>query len=145
MAKLLMNSRVGAVVLWQVSDWRPGLSVSIKHLKVLFTFGFSIVGSIFVDFFNRYSDDLFIGYFSGPTVLGYYALPYSLLLTMTNLLSSVPNAAAFPVFFLLQNELARMRITFYEAIRLASAIAFPVFLGISILASEVEPALYGPK
>jgi len=143
--KSLVTGLVGVVVLWQVSDWRPGFNLSKKHFKDLFAFGLNIVGSNFVDFFNRRSDDFLIGYFLGPTALGYYTLAYNLLLVMTSILTSVPNTVAFPAFSRLQNEPGRMRRTFYEAMQLTTMIAFPAFLGMSVLAPEVVLALYGPE
>ena len=143
-AKLLVSSLVGVVVLWRVSNWRPGFSYSKKHFKDLFTFGINIVGSNLVDFFSRRSDDFLIGYFLGTTALGYYTLAYNILLMMTDLITSVPTSVAFPAFSRLQGEPERMRSSFYEFTRLMNIIAFPAFLGMAVVASEVVLALYGP-
>lgn len=144
-AQNLVNGLVGAVVLWRVSDWRPGLGFSKKHFKELFTFGVSITGTKFLNFFNRRSDDLLIGYFLGPTALGYYTIAYRLLLVVTNLLTNIITPVALPMFSRLQNEPEWMHHAFYTAIQYASLISFPVFLGMSALAPELVPVLYGPK
>jgi O-antigen/teichoic acid export membrane protein len=142
-AKLLTDGVVNVIVLWKVSDWRPGFHVSAKHFKQLFSFGINILGGDFVDFLSVHSDDFLIGYFLGSTALGYYSLAYNLLIVLTDLLVSVPNAVAFPLFSRIQNEPARLKSAFYEITQLQSVIAFPIFLGVLSVASEAVRVLYG--
>jgi PST family polysaccharide transporter len=127
-----------------VSDWRPGLNFSKKHFKELFAFGLNIVGIKILEFFNRRSDHLLIGYFLGPVMLGYYTIAYRLLLVMIQLLTGITTSVAFPAFSRLQNEPEKMRRAFYKAIQFTSLIAFPAFIGISAIAPELVLALFGP-
>jgi PST family polysaccharide transporter len=144
-AKILVSGLVNAVALWQVSDWRPKLRFSTKRFKEMFSYGINIVGGNFVDFFSLHSDDFLIGYFLGPVVLGYYTLAYNLLIVMTDLLVAVPNAVAFPVFSSIQSDLGKTKQAFYEVTQLQSAVAFPVFLGMLAVSSEVVTVLYGTQ
>ena len=142
-AKLLVAAIVNVVMLWQVSDWRPGFRVSMRPFRELFLFGINIVGGNFVDFLSVHSDDFLIGYFLGPVTLGYYTLAYNLLIVTTDLLISVPNAVAFPLFSGMQSNPAGIKQAFSKVILLQSMVAFPIFLGISVLSSEVIVQLYG--
>lgn len=142
-AKTLLGSLVSAIVLWQVSDWRPRFRVSWRHFKELFSYGISIVGGNFVDFFSLHGDDFLIGYFLGPVTLGYYTLAYNLLIVTTDFLVSVPNAVIFPTFSRLQSQHERLKQSFYEVTELLSIFTFPVFLGMSVLAYEIVITLYG--
>lgn len=144
-AKLIVEGAVSVIALWQVSDWRPNFRLSRKHLKELFSFGINIVGGNFVDFLSVHSDDFLIGYYLGPIALGYYTLAYNLLIVMTDLLVSVPNAVAFPVFSKIQKDPVRLKSTFYEVTQLQSIIAFPIFLGVIIVAPEAVRVLYSDK
>jgi PST family polysaccharide transporter len=144
-AKLLVSAIVNMVMLWQVSDWRPGFRISIKPFQELFLFGISIVGGNFVDFLSVHSDDFLIGYFLGPVALGYYTLAYNLLIVTTDLLISVPNAVAFPLFSMVQADPAGVKRAFSRVILLQSMVAFPIFLGIAVLSSEVIVQLYGAQ
>jgi O-antigen/teichoic acid export membrane protein len=144
-AKLLVEGVVSVITLWQVSDWRPSFHLSRKHFKELFSFGINIVGGNFVDFLSVHSDDFLIGYFLGPIALGYYTLAYNLLIVMTDLLVSVPNLVAFPVFSRIQGDPARLKSAFYEVTQLQSIIAFPIFLGVFIVAPEAVRVLYSDK
>lgn len=143
-AQDLTSSVVAVFVLWRISTWRPGFNVSRKHFMDLLTFGINIVGSKFIDFFNRRSDDFLIGYFLGPVALGYYTIAYRLLLVMVSLLTQVINTVAFPTFARLQNDPERIRRAFYAATQMTSLIAFPAFLGMSVMAPELVLVLFGP-
>jgi O-antigen/teichoic acid export membrane protein len=144
-AKLLVDGAVSVIALWQVSDWRPSFHLSRRHLKELFSFGSHIMGGNIVDFLSVHSDDFLIGYFLGPIALGYYTLAYNLLLVMTDLLISVPNLVVFPVFAKLQGDPERLESAFFQVTQLQSIIAFPIFLGISLVAPEAVRLLYTDK
>lgn len=141
-AKSLIDSVVTVIVLWKVSSWRPSFHISRTHVKELFSFGLNIVGGNFVDFLSVRSGDFLIGYFLGPTLLSYYWLGYNLLTVMIDLLISVPNLVLFPIFSKIQNEPDRVKSAFCEVTQLQSIIAFPMFLGIFIVAPEAIRVLY---
>ena len=142
-AKILVAAIVNTVMLWRVSDWRPAFRLSINRFRELFLFGMNIVGGDFVDFLSVHSDDFLIGYFLGSVALGYYTLAYNLLIVTTDLLISVPNAVAFPLLSSLQSDSASVKRAFGQVILLQSMIAFPIFLGIAALSSELISQLYG--
>ena len=133
----------GAIMLWSSSSWRPGFRFSPEHFKELFAFGINIIGFNFLDFFNRRSDDLLIGYFLGAVALDYYNVAYRLLLIMIKLLTNVTIQVALPTFSKLQKEPDRMREAFYRVTRYTSLISFPAFLGMATLAPELIQTLFG--
>ena len=105
----LSRGLTAAIVLWGASDWRPGFNVSKKHYKELFSFGISVVGNNSLEVLVRRSDDLLIGYFLGPTLLGFYTIGYRLLLIIIRLVTSITTTVAFPTFSRLQDNPERMR------------------------------------
>jgi O-antigen/teichoic acid export membrane protein len=143
--QMLATSVAAAIVLWQASDWRPGFHVSRRHYKELFTFGVSVVGNNILKEVVRRTDDFLIGYFLGPTLLGYYTIGYRLLLATIRLVTGIINAVAFPTFSRLQHQLDRMRFAFYKVTQYTSLLSFPVFIGLGALAPELIPALFGDQ
>ena len=141
----LATGLTGAVILWGSSDWRPGLKVSLKHYKEMFTFGVSVVGNHALTILIRRSDDLLIGYFLGPTLLGFYTVGYQLLLVIIRLVTEVTNSVAFPAFSRIQDQPKRMRRAFYNVTQYTSLLAFPVFIGMAVLAPELVPLIFGEK
>ncbi len=144
-AQTLAGSAAGIIVLWTASNWRPNLRFSWRHFRDLFAFGRNIIGIGVLSFLNRRSDDFLIGYFLGPTVLGYYTIAYKLLLTMTDLLTGVSSGVAFPLFSKIQQEPERLRRAFLTATRFTALVAFPAFIGVAMLAPELIVTVFGAK
>lgn len=141
----LAGGFVRAIILWRASDWRPGFKVSTQHYKELVRFGAPIVGNNALTVLMKRSDDLLIGYFLGPTLLGFYTIGYQLLLIIIRLVTEVTNSVAFPAFSRLQAQPERMRQAFYKVTQYTSVFAFPVFIGLAVLAPELVPAVFGEK
>jgi PST family polysaccharide transporter len=119
--------------------------VSKKHYKELLPFGASVVGNNTLNALVRRSDDFLIGYYLGPTLLGYYTVGYRLLLVIIRLVTEVTNTVAFPTFSRIQHQPERMRRAFYKVSQYTSLLAFPVFIGLATLAPDLVPALFGEK
>ncbi|MDY6936027.1 MAG: lipopolysaccharide biosynthesis protein [Cyanobacteriota bacterium] len=136
---------VGAIVLWRGSPWRPRLRFSARHFRDLFSFGVNILAFNFLGFINTRADDLLVGYFLGPVALGYYSIAYRISTIMVKLLVDTCNRVALPTFSRMQTDIPRFRNAFYMATRLTSAIAFPCFLGVVVLAPAIVPWLFGDQ
>ncbi|WP_138497542.1 lipopolysaccharide biosynthesis protein [Nostoc sp. PA-18-2419] len=141
----LTNSFAQVLVLWWVSDWRPGFRFSSQHFKELFAFGVNVMGMNLFNFLNRRSDDFLIGYFLGSTALGYYSVAYRLLLNLTQLLTVIVSKVSLTTFSKLQEEPERLRSALYKGIQLTSLITFPGFMGTVILAPEIVLVIFGEK
>ncbi len=141
----LTQSLVSVVVLWYASGWRPGFRVSSSHARDLFSFGLSIIGIELLNFVNRRLDHLLIGCFLGSVPLGYYTIAYALVLRTVQMLTQTVSPASLPTFSRLQHSPDQMRHAFLTATRMMSLLAFPVFLGMSVLAPELVVVLFGVK
>ncbi|NJL81596.1 MAG: lipopolysaccharide biosynthesis protein, partial [Richelia sp. SM2_1_7] len=141
----IANGFAGVIVLWSTTDWRPSFKFSKKHFQELFSFGINVVGINALNFLNRRSDDLLIGYFLGSVALGYYTVAYRILLMVNQLMVGTIQKTAMPVFSRLQSEPERLRQAFYSAIGLTTLIAFPIFLGLSTLAPELVVVMFGEE
>lgn len=141
----LTGSLVGVAVLWKASDWRPGFNVSAKHARDLFSFGLNVMGIQILNFVNRRSAQLLIGYFLGPVLLGYYTIAQGLLQRMTEMLTQTVSSVSLPTFSRLQHDPAQLRHAFFTAIRMTSLLAFPAFIGVATVAPELVPGLFGAK
>ena len=144
-AQSLTRELAAAAVLWHASDWRPGLRVSLGHYRELFGFGVSVAGNNILKVLVQRSDDFLIGYFLGPTLLGYYTIGYRMLLVIIRLVTGISNAVAFPTFSRLQQNPERMLRAFYKVTQYTSLLAFPVFIGLALVAPELVPAVFGEK
>ena len=144
-AQQLVTNLASTILLWKISNWRPGLKISKKHFQDLFNFGINIVGINILTFVNVRSDDLLIGYFLGPTVLGYYTVAYKLLVTLTQLMTDTVRQVILPTFSRLQENQEKMREAFYTATELVGFAAIPAFAGMALLAPEIVLSLFGEQ
>jgi len=142
-AQQLTRQFVKVLVLWQVSDWRPGFRVSIQHFRDLFAFGINLTGINALYFLNTRSDDFLIGNFLGPVALGYYSVAYRLPIVAMEVLTSVKSQVTMPAFSRLQEEPERVQRGFYKITQLTSVLAFPAFIGLAVVAPEVVLSLFG--
>ncbi|MEM9117871.1 MAG: lipopolysaccharide biosynthesis protein [Cyanobacteria bacterium P01_F01_bin.56] len=141
----LTNEVVGSLVLWKASHWRPGFRFSKSHFNQLFNFGISLLALNFIGFFNNRGNDLLIGYYLGPVPLGYYAIARRVIDTLLQLLVRTTSQVALPTFSRLQDDLDQFRKVYYTATQLTSLIAFPIFLGVAVLAPEIIALVSGPQ
>lgn len=144
-AQQLAGGSVSALVIWWASKWRPKLSFSSKHFRDLFSFGINIVGINILAFLVTKGDSLLIGYFLGTTALGYYDLAYRLLIVVSQLFISIISSTAMPIFSSIQDDLPRLRKVLYDFVELTNTIAFPIFLGMSVLAPELIMVIFGEQ
>lgn len=143
--KSLIMGLVGVVVLWNISDWRPGLSFSRRHLRDLLGFGMSMVGVKITNFFKTRLDDFLIGFFLGAEALGFYTIAYRLGRLTLDMFTGVMSKVALTTFARLQNHVNRLRGALYKFSSMAGMITFPVFMGLAVLAPELVVALAGEQ
>lgn len=141
----LIDSLVNVIVLWKVSKWRPGFKISFRHCKELFSFGANVVGMKILSYFNRRSGEFLIGYFLGSVALGYYAIAYRILSIFVEVMIGTIQRLAFPLFSRMQHDLDKLRQAYFEAIQLTTLVAFPVFLGLSVLTPEIIVVVFGDQ
>src|SRR4030095_12480928 len=96
-------------------------------------------------FVNRRSGDLLIGYFLGPVALGYYTVAYRIISIVTEVMIVTIQRLALPVFSRLQQDLEKLRQTFFNAVKFTSLVATPAFLGLSALAPEIVVVVFGEQ
>jgi O-antigen/teichoic acid export membrane protein len=141
----LSRDFVAMLILWGVSDWRPGLRFSYTRLRELYSFGVNIIGSQFLTYVSRFADRFLIGILLDATVLGFYTMGARVIELMSALLLQSIEIVSLPFLSRLQNELDRMRHAFYQLTCYASILAIPCFLGILITAPEIVLTLFGSK
>jgi O-antigen/teichoic acid export membrane protein len=143
--KQIVDAVVNVVVLWNVSNWRPGFQISLHHCKELFSYGVNVVGFRILSFFNRRSGEFLIGYFLGSITLGYYTIAYRVLSIFIEVMIGTIQRIAFPIFSRMKPNPDKLRQAYFEAIQLTSLVAFPAFLALSALAPEIVVVVFGDQ
>lgn len=141
----LTSAVVGTALLWWSSGWTPRARFSRQHARALFAFGGWLTGTRLLNFVNRKSDDLLIGFFLGPTALGYYSVAYQVLESLTGLTVGVAATVAYPAFCRLQRDLPRLRAMFVDAVQLIALVTVPAYLGVVAIAPELVAGVFGEQ
>ena len=144
-AQSLVASIVGCLMLWRVSDWRPGIEVSLKHFNDLFSFGINVFGIGLLVFFSRRIDDFLIGYFLGTTALGYYTVAYKIFLSLMQIIQESTRKVSFTAFSKLQDQPDELRSALYNSTRVISLIGIPIFIGTALVTLEFVQLFFGEQ
>lgn len=142
-ARYLVESIVTTAMLWWVSGWRPGFTLSLRHLRELTGFGAPILGANFLLALERQVDQLLIGYLFNAQVLGVYTVARTLLWNIAELVNGVALQVGLPTFARMQTDPDRARAALYKITRAAGLILCPVLAGVAVLAPEVVIVLFG--
>jgi len=113
-------------------------------LGELFRFGRSLVGINVLNFLARNADTALIGRVLGAQALGYYALAYRLMLLPLQNISWALGRALFPALAQVP-DLESARQAYRRVGEGIATVAFPMMIGLAIVAPEAIRVLYGPK
>lgn len=141
----LVANLVGTLLLWKISNWRPRFRISVVHLKQLFSYGINVFGISLLVFLNRRGDDFLIGYYLGPTALGYYTIAYKMFLTIMQILQDATQKVSLPTLSRLQDDPIKLRRTFYTATTLVSLVGVPAFIGLAVISPEFVRVVFGEQ
>jgi len=144
-AQTLSTSVVGVATLWTVSDWRPGFAASRGHLKELVSFGWHIGGASLLGFVSRRADDIIIGFFLGPVALGYYTMAYRVLELTQAAFVNITVAVSYPALANVQSDPPRVASMFLVLTQFVSLVAFPVAVGMSLMAPDLVATAFGAQ
>lgn len=136
---------MACVLAWVLTPYRPQLVFSRADARSLFTFSSRIMGAGILAFFTRRVDDIVVGLFLGPVALGYFAVATRAIVLVTEVALRAAQRTALPVFSQLRGRPERTSAAFHGAVALASALATPIFVGMSAVAPELCVAVFGPK
>jgi len=129
---------VAVVVLWRVSDWRPGRSVSRSVARELVAFSSGLLVSSLGNFLNNQSDTLLIGLFFGPRVVGIYRLGLRLVETLVSVLTGSVQSVGLPDLSPVVDDPPELRRRVDRLAKLAAVTTVPV---LGILAGVAEPLM----
>jgi PST family polysaccharide transporter len=143
--RILINSGVGAILLWSVSGWRPNWKFHWVAVRELVGFSNEVFMANLLGYVGRNADNFLIGRFIGATSLGYYAMAYNAMMFPVLRFTQVLSGVLFPVLSRFQEDIEKIRRSWFRATRLIGAATIPLMLGLIILAPQFVQVVYGQK
>ena len=112
----LAGAITGAIAVWVVCGWRPGLPVRRSGVREMLAFGGNLTGFNVINYFARNADNLLIGKFWGSGPLGLYSKAYGLLMLPLRQINAPLSAVAIPALSRLKDEPERYRNYYIKAV-----------------------------
>jgi O-antigen/teichoic acid export membrane protein len=141
----LMLTILSTAIVWKLSDWRPMFIFDMGALRELSHFSFNLLGFTTLDYFISNADKVLIGRFVGASPLGIYNRAYQLMLLPVTQVSSVVTRVMFPALSVIQDDKAKVRYLYLQATRMIALVAFPVMIGLLVVARPFILSIFGEK
>lgn len=139
-------AQVSSTILrWSMVKWHPVLALSWRAGRRLLPFGSGLLGSNLVNYWARNGDNLLIGKFCGAVQLGLYNRGYSLMMLPLMQIHSVLGSVLFPILSSMQYSKNEMRRVFLFANQGIAVVAFPLMLGLAVVADDFVKVLWGDR
>ncbi len=136
---------VSLVLLWLICPWRPRFRFTRGALSDLVRSSATLAPAGVVSQLSILIDALAVASFSGPAASGVYNLGKRTCLALQLGLSSAFDRVSLPTFARVKTDTAQLARTLETALRLSTAVAFPVFLGVAAIGPELIALFLGPE
>jgi O-antigen/teichoic acid export membrane protein len=144
-ANLLVQSTVVTATIWRRSSFRPGLVLSLPHLRDLWSYGqFTFLLRI-AAFAANQSPRILIGYLFGPAALGAFSLGLRVIEIIHQLLTLPAVNVALPLISRVRSDPNRLERVVLAATQLVAMTSVPVFVGLALIAPFAMPLVFGVK
>ena len=138
-AQKLTDQIIDTIFLWFTVKWRPKLIFSLKRLKGLFSYGWKILVSAFVDSVYRDINTLLIGKFYSSKDLSFYNKGNTYPKIIMGNLNTAIQHTLFPAMSSHQDDVNKVKSMARRAMKTSSYLVFPAMMG---LASVGQPFIY---
>ena len=141
-----ISGAIVAVMLYALAvPYVPRFRFHPGYLTATWKVSSSYFGSGFLYYIHMNVNLMLIGRTLGATSLGYYQNARSLTDEIRGRIAMPLQRVLFPTFSALQTDNARLQATVIKAGRLLAAIIFPTGVGLSAVAQDMVPVLYGKQ
>lgn len=130
---------------WVASCWLPGLPRRGHGNRAMMRFGRDVTIYNLLNYFSRNFDNLLIGKFFGPDVLGLYLKAYSLLLMPITQINSPLAKVAVPTLSRLRAEPDRHRFYYLKYLQWITMVCCPIIAICFVMAEEIILVMLGPN
>lgn len=140
----LTQDLVALILLWSVSNWRPGWRFSFTSMKEILSFATANFVGKLGTFFNQEADNFLLGLFFGPVAVGVYRLAQRLMHLVLDVATSSLQVVSLSQFSRNQDQPSELRRNILAMLRMSSAITMPALAGLAA-ASGLIMAAIGPR
>lgn len=144
---LVINSILSGIFIfiayYYLAPIKPSLFINISSVKKIARFSTFQFFFRFINYFAVNADNLLIGKFFSPALLGFYDKAYKLMLMPVQNLTFVITPVLHPVLSKYQDNPRIIYDAYYKIVKLLSIIGFPVSIYLFFNAAEIINLIYG--
>jgi PST family polysaccharide transporter len=144
-AQRLASPAFAGTMCWLLCRWRPGAPSLAEGTRELFNFGAAVSGVNVASCLARSVDQVLIGWYWGPAILGLYDRASRLLIAPLNNFSPPLYAVAMPTFSRIAHQRERYRLGFRELLEKVAMVMMPGAALVAVCADWVVRILFGPQ
>ncbi len=144
-AQQLAIALTGALYLLGVSGYRPSTNVSARYIRDILNVGGSVFASSVLWFVSSRVDQLFIGAYLGPSMVGLYVVGGRLPELARALVQQTVSEVSLPALSRFQSDHVQLRHAITRGMEMNALVTFPVFAGIASVSADLVVVLFGPK
>lgn len=108
-------------------------------------FGAFVSGKQIMTYLAHRTDEVIIGYFLDPEVLGAYYFGKNMLEKLRALITTSFSKVLFPVLSQLKNDRVKLSYTYLKISKYIAVVGFPIFTGIAATAHLFVPLIFGEQ
>jgi len=123
----------------------PKLTIQIRKMKEIITYGTHIMLAQMLEFFTMRADIFIIGLFLPEKQVGYYSMGYQLSTIPLDKIGALFNRVAFPSISRIKEDIQATRSLFVNMHKYLLVIAFPVLVGLMLVADDLTVLLLTEK
>ncbi|MDR2424274.1 MAG: lipopolysaccharide biosynthesis protein [Prevotellaceae bacterium] len=130
---------------WYFSPWRPTFQFDFSPLRNMIGFSLKLFLTNIIVNVNTNLSYTLMGKFYGKTSLGYYSQGYKWVSTGSLLISGMLNMVTAPLASQVNDDAERQLRVVRKMLRFTAFVAFPVFMGLVIIAKDFIGITLGDK
>ena len=141
----LVYNAVNTTLYWTFAHWRPTLAWDFAPIREMFGFSSRLLLTNLISHLNNNFFAVIFGRYYSPTIVGDYTQANKWNFMGHSLISGVVNGVAQPLFVAAKDDPGQQLRAFRKMLRFTSFLAFPVMLGIALIARELILLAIGAK
>ena len=141
----IVKAFVYTVIIWVLSGWRPRFCFNTTKVRTIVSFSLNLTVVKFLNYVERNSDKLIIGYWQGESAVGLYSRAY----TSFNQVIKGVNGFYNPVFYSIlskkqenRNDIKKVLLVSYQSF---AYIYLPISIILIMYSSELVSIVFGSK
>ena len=144
-AKPILTTGLSAIGVWTSCRWVPGRPQVTSDVKELVGFGMGVTGFTMTDYLARSADRVALGYFYGPSALGYFQNAFLIYSNLLSILTEPLHNVAVSGLTKLRSDVDALKKSWSSALSSLTFFAAPMFAVLAITGQDVVVILLGPK